>query len=397
MNGSCQPPQNTFNQWIMQTVQSFLCLFTSTISSSGGFLCAPDTGLPIFVRYKFSFVNGQQTLIVTDAWNLDGSAYTGTKTELVSCSGGGGGSTCCCKTWTRDLCYTIPAPEGTLYIYREDNAFVDHDGTYNLWTWNPDEAANNPLFVDATALVTGPNPTTNAGNGTFNSSYTVLYTYYSDSSNALRTTSLANPAVPVQVGSDVALTSSSSGIAVSSIYVDPTTDILWGVGELGPNIHFITIDPVTGDCTLQGYIGGATFYILGFDNLGNGYAFHNNICYTADVNAGTLVSSWSLSDSSEHIISFLGYAGNGHYGIYTYDGVTKRNRIVDLSDGTIIDTLDGQERGLFYSPSDLPQTTVEFTRLYSVDCTDILTTQDRDFITGEIIVIPEEAVIGACP
>lgn len=465
----CFPPQNTFEQCILKFLQQFNFAFGNTKDSAGGFLCTPDTAIPVFVRYSFSTSGAsQQTSIITDAWNLDGTAYSGDKTLLIACTGGGSsgnplalveyficddgvqkivsicgtacdtltvsyllldrttstepvdwdavtagdcgssGAGCCCKTWVKDLCYTVTAPEGTVYMYRENNAFPDNNGTYDIWTWSPDAPVINPLFLPATALVHGPDPIRRFGDGTFDSSYTTLYTFIildpSGLPNLLQTTDMSDPANPVRVGSNVPLYTAGGGapLYTSSIYVDPTSNLLYSTVIVVFTCYIAQVDPITGYApTAVPYdvVGGAVNDVLGFDQNGNIFIFRGNTCYTCGTIAsfGPFASSWTFSDTNEVVLAFMGYFGNGYYGVVTYNNVIYQNRIMDLATGTIIETVENEQRGLFYAPADTPAVITEFTRVYNVDCDGVLTTEDRDFFTGDIIIIPEGATIGACP
>ncbi len=91
VKSDCLPSADNVQIRLLQLVSSLTCGMGSSIDSPIIFLCNPDSGDIVIVRYKFSFIDGQQTNIPVDAWNLNGTPYTGDITLLVNCSSGGGG------------------------------------------------------------------------------------------------------------------------------------------------------------------------------------------------------------------------------------------------------------------------------------------------------------------
>ena len=93
----------------------------------------------------------------------------------------------------------------------------------------------------------------------------------------------------------------------------------------------------------------------------------------------------------------MGYAGGAYYGVATLaDDNVYRNRLINIVNGDILDTIVGEKRGNFYQPTQPPVIITPFTRTFEIDCKGILTTTDRDLITGELIVIPQGVVVETC-
>jgi hypothetical protein len=92
MVSCCTTAPVNVDKTILATLQAIAASLSSGVDSESQVLCDPSTSAPILVRYRFAFVNGTQTSLVYDAWNQDGTLYTGSVSALVSCAEG--------ATWT---------------------------------------------------------------------------------------------------------------------------------------------------------------------------------------------------------------------------------------------------------------------------------------------------------
>lgn len=313
---------------------------------------------------------------------------------IQSLGGSSGGGGCCC--WSIRLCYTETAPEDNLYVFRENNDSGSSDGFYDPYTWDPNAPFVGSLEpIDAITHGGGTNILL-WGNGAFNSTYTTFYSTlslgFTTVGGNIRTVNYLDPTNPAVVGTvpvDVNIG------RIYSLAVRPTTDVVYMCSSRpsdATQTRISTIIPSTGVSTALADLAEA-IRVIGFDVSGNCYAFDAlGNAYTVNIGGGIVTGIWSFA-GGEYVLAFMGYAGTG-YGVVTYQAGVYRNRIIDITDGTVIDTLTGVQRGVFYTPSTPPTSVTPFIRLFTDDGG--VTFTNRDIITGEEITIPEGAVISEC-
>lgn len=333
------------------------------------------------------------------------------KGVIQSVGGGGGCAPAAC--WSNILCYSIIPDPGLLAVYREVNGGGNPAvGVYDPYTWSPNAPYPNPTLVSAPAFVHNTYPVINMGNAYFNSDYSILFSFINTnmasspypSSASLIGVNVSDPSNPFVEYGPVTIDSANSGYTVDSLAIDPTTNKIYiysGNYNASDFTHLRTIDPVTGDVLTTGpSLGiGYAYYVLGFDLSGQMYVFaRDGTCKLANKSDGSFGATlWTLP-SGQYVYNFMGYAGSGYYGVSIYDSNLDiyYNKIIDLSAGTVIDTLTGVKRGVFYNPSTIPPVYTKFVRVFTKDCEGNVTFTNNDFVTGEEIVIPEGATISVC-
>lgn len=356
-------------------------------TGDSGFVTATLTNM-------FKSCNGQYTYTFqyNDDQLVDGYALTNALVKGVLCKdcltdfilANGGGVGCCCVSWSKELCFTQPTE--SLLFFRSDS--VGELGfSYTPFTWSPYAAFSGDL-QDFTGFE----------KSSFNSDYTIAYSYHGGVSSEISTIDYTDPLNPVE-GSPVALIDGSDETDMYSIAVDPTTDILYGLYTYdgGPNLSFGTIDPETGAITdIADSTLGTTYRTIGFNQAGQLYIFDSTgATKTINKASGAVGSTLWTFGTGEYVLYFLGFAGT-NYGVTTYNSGTYKSYLLNLATGVKSETETDIRTGMFYLPEDPPIEQVPFIRVFHLNCEGTLVIENRDLLTGEIIELPDDTVVSVC-
>lgn len=83
---SCTPP-NPFEGRLLNLLCQLNNLTNGQLDSEIAVFCdSANSNVPVIVRYRFAIQNSTISQTPTDAWNLDGTAFTGSYSTLVSCA-----------------------------------------------------------------------------------------------------------------------------------------------------------------------------------------------------------------------------------------------------------------------------------------------------------------------
>lgn len=325
-----------------------------------------------------------------------------------SIGGSGGGSSCCCTSWANRLCYSEEAGVDQL-IFRENNIYSSFQGTWTPYTWSPDAPYDNVSVGNPPAYVHGAAINFfQFGGGFFDLTFTTFYSWQvlAGGSSGLQASYLGSPANPVQSMPPTIMFNTAllgTDFKVLGMAIRPTTGICYALVFRNSSsvCYMTTVNLSTGEHT---FVTGAQFdgsgyntYTIGFDQAGIGYWFNGGgECGTISGLAGQGAVIWDLG--TEYVYHFGGNSAGTVDVVCTYESgiTTYRNRKIVLATGVVSDTITGEQRGFYYSPLDFPEAVTTFTRTFTVDCDDVLTTTDRDSVTGDIIVIPDGATVGEC-